>query len=112
MQTLAAAIAAIPILALAHQGWSEYDAGQALKLTGQITEVGYDNPHSFVKLKTANKTWLAILAPPARLDARGLPKGALKVGATATVEGNPNKTKAEEMRAERITVSDKVVELR
>jgi len=55
---------------------------------------------------------LAILAPRARLDARGLPKGALKVGATATVEGYPNKTKAEEMRAERITVSDKVVELR
>lgn len=111
-QTLAAVLAAVPILALAHHGWSEYDASQTLKLTGQVSEVGYDNPHSFVKLKTPDKTWVAILAPPARLDARGLPKGALKVGAPATVEGYPNKSKAEEMRAERITVGGKTVELR
>ncbi|MBA3507851.1 MAG: hypothetical protein H0T80_19015 [Betaproteobacteria bacterium] len=112
LQMLVAAIAAGPILALAHHGWSEYDAGKTLKLTGQVTEVGYDNPHAFVKLKTADKTWVAILAPPSRLDARGLPKGALKVGNAATVEGYPSKSKAEEMRAERLIVGGKVVELR
>jgi hypothetical protein len=36
----------------------------------------------------------------------------LKPGATVTLEGYPNRDKPEEMRAERITVGGKTVELR
>ena len=36
----------------------------------------------------------------------------LKPGTTATLEGYPNRNKPEEMRAERITVAGKTVELR
>jgi hypothetical protein len=43
---------------------------------------------------------------------RGLPAEALKVGMTVTVEGYPHKTEAEELRAERIMVEGKSVELR
>jgi hypothetical protein len=46
------------------------------------------------------------------MDARGLSKEMLKVGATATVEGYPSRVKPDEMRAERITVAGKTVELR
>ena len=46
------------------------------------------------------------------MDNRGLSRDALKVGSTATVEGYPNRNKPEEMRAERITVAGKTVELR
>jgi hypothetical protein len=46
------------------------------------------------------------------MDSRGLSKDMLKVGATVTIEGYPNKSKPEEMRAERITVAGKTVELR
>jgi hypothetical protein len=46
------------------------------------------------------------------MERRGLEKGALKPGTLVTVEGYPNRGKPEEMRAERITVQDKVVELR
>jgi hypothetical protein len=53
-----------------------------------------------------------VLAPPSRMDARGLSKDMLKVGATASVEGYPSRVKPEEMRAERITVAGKTVELR
>jgi len=109
--TLFAALA-VPAVALAHHGWSEYDAGQALKLTGTIEAAGYEHPHGFVRLKTADKTWMVVLAPPSRMENRGLPRDALKVGATATVEGYPNRSKPEEMRAERITVAGKTIELR
>lgn len=109
---LLAAIASVPLAALAHHGWSEYDATQTLKLTGTIEESGYEHPHGHIKLKTPTKTWLAVLAPPSRMDNRGLTKDMLKTGATATVEGYPNRNKAEEMRAERITVAGKTVELR
>jgi hypothetical protein len=103
---------AVPFAAIAHHGWSEYDQQTALKLTGTIEEAGYEHPHGHVKLKTADKTWSAVLAPPSRMDARGLSKEMLKVGATATVEGYPSRVKPEEMRAERITVAGKTVELR
>ena len=96
-------------LALAHHGWSEYDQQTTLKLTGTIEEAGYEHPHGHIKLKTADKTWSAVLAPPSRMDARGLSKELLKVGATATVEGYASRVKPEEMRAERITVAGKTV---
>ena len=109
---LVALVLALPLAAVAHHGWSEYDQQTTLKLTGTIEEAGYEHPHGHIKLKTASKTWSAVLAPPSRMDARGLSKDILKVGATATVEGYPSRVKPEEMRAERITVSGKTVELR
>ena len=109
---VAALVAALPLGAFAHHGWSEYDSNTLLTLTGTIEEAGYEHPHGFVKLKTPAKTWIAVLAPPSRMENRGLPKDALKVGVTATVEGYANRTKAEEMRAERITVGGKTTELR
>ena len=99
-------------VALAHHGWSEYDQQTTLKLTGTIEESGYEHPHGHIRLKTPDKTWTAVLAPPSRMDARGLSKEMLKVGATATVEGYASRVKPEEMRAERITVAGKTVELR
>ena len=39
-------------------------------------------------------------------------KAMLKAGMTATVEGYPNRDKPEEMRAERIIVNGKTIELR
>jgi hypothetical protein len=46
------------------------------------------------------------------MDSRGFKKDALKVGATATVVGYPNRKIADEMRAERITMDGKTTELR
>jgi len=111
---LAAALSllAIPSLALSHHGWSEYDAGQTLTLTGQIGESGYEHPHGYVKLVTPGKTWTAVLAPPSRMDNRGLTRDMLKPGTTVTVVGYPNRNHNDEMRAERITVGGKTVELR
>lgn len=109
---LVAALAAVPLLATAHHGWSEYDTTQVLQLTGTIEASGYEHPHGQIKLKTPAKTWTAVLAPPSRMENRGLTKAMVAIGATVTVEGYPNKGKPEEMRAERITSAGKTVELR
>ena len=108
----ATAIAAVPALSFAHHGWSEYDSSKAVKLTGKVVESGYEHPHGHVRLEAPGKTWHVVLAPPSRMERRGLEKGALKPGATVTVEGYPNRDKPEEMRAERISVGGKTVELR
>jgi hypothetical protein len=109
---LLAALGIAPIVALAHHGWSEYDQSKVLKLTGKIIESGYEHPHGFVRLESAGGTWLCVLAPPSRMDNRGLPREALKSGASATVEGYPSRAKPGEMRAERIVIGGKTVELR
>jgi Family of unknown function (DUF6152) len=103
---------ALPVAASAHHGWSEYDTAKELKLTGKIVESGYEHPHGHVRLEAPGKTWEVVLAPPSRMERRGLEKDALKPGVTATVVGYPNRNKPEEMRAERITVNGKTVELR
>jgi len=105
----------VAMTALAHHGWSEYDADKETKLTGVITSSGYDNPHGFIRLQVGGakgKTWRVILAPPSRMERRGLSRDALKPGTTASVVGYPHREKADELRAERITIGGKTVELR
>ena len=46
------------------------------------------------------------------MENRGLATADLKPGTTVTVVGYPNRGKPEEMRAERITVNAKTIELR
>jgi hypothetical protein len=98
--------------ARAHHGWSGYDSRQVLHLTGAIQEAGYEHPHAYIKLAVPGKVWLVVLAPPSRMERRGLPREQLAVGATATVVGYPHRSDPLEMRAERITIADKTVELR
>jgi hypothetical protein len=98
--------------AAAHHGWSGYDSGKELNVTGTIKESGYEHPHGYIKLETPGKTWNVVLAPPSRMENRGLPRAMLKPGTQATVVGYPNRTEPEEMRAERITIAGKTTELR
>ena len=98
--------------ALAHHGWSSYDAAKELHVTGVIRESGYEHPHGHVRLEADGKTWLVVLAPPSRMENRGLTQPMLAVGNRASVVGYQKRTDPTEMRAERITVADKTVELR
>jgi len=109
---LAAALLTLAPPALTHHGWSEYDSSRTLTLTGKIVESGYEHPHGHIRLETPGKTWVVVLAPPTRMANRGLPKEALKPGNTVTVVGYANRTKREELRAERIIVQGKTVGLR
>jgi hypothetical protein len=96
----------------AHHGWSGYDASKELTLTGIIKEAGYEHPHGSVRLQTPDKTWIVVLAPPSRMENRGLRREMLVPGTQATVVGYPNRTDPDELRAERITISGKTTELR
>jgi hypothetical protein len=110
----AAALAAVaPVAALAHHGWSSYDANTVLTLKAPILESRYQNPHGELVMEDSGKRWLVVLAPPSRMQSRGLPREALAVGNTVTVVGYPSRNTPTEMRAERITTADgKTVELR
>ena len=109
---LVAAACLAPTALLAHHGWSEYDSTKSLRVTGTILASGYEHPHGFVRLQADGERWHVVLAPPSRMEHRGLSRERLKPGARVTVEGYRNREKPEEMRAERITAGGKTVELR
>jgi hypothetical protein len=106
----AGALAAGP--ALAHHGWSGYDAGTVLTLTGPVRAITFANPHCTALVEAEGKVWTCVLAPLSRMSLRGLPAGSIEVGETVTVVGYPHRTETSEMRAERITVKGQTVELR
>ena len=106
------ALLVIATAAGAHHGWSSYDSTKETTLDGVIKESGYEHPHGHVKLEVPGKTWQVVLAPPSRMINRGLPAEMLKPGTKARAVGYPSKTDPSELRAERITIGDKTVELR
>jgi len=109
---LAASLALVPVVAAAHHGWSSYDSSRPLTLDGTIRESGYEHPHGFVRLETPDKTWLVVLAPPSRMENRGLPREMLKPGTKASVVGYQKRDDPVELRAERIIIAGKTTELR
>jgi hypothetical protein len=99
--------------AWAHHGWSTYDAATVLTIEAPILTAKYQNPHSEISLKDQDgKEWHVILAPPSRMERRGIAKEALTVGKTVSVVGYPSRNVDGEMRAERMTIDGNVVELR
>ncbi len=107
-----ALMALVPAAAAAHHGWSSYDGTKPLTVTGVIKEAGYEHPHGHIALQAPGKTWSVVLAPPSRMENRGLPREMLKPGVQATVVGYQHRGEPQEMRAERITIEGKTVELR
>jgi hypothetical protein len=107
-----ALVAVAADLAIAHHGWSGYDSDQVLNLTGVIRDSGYEHPHAYMKMAVGNKLWLVVLAPPSRMERRGVSREMLAVGTTAMVVGYPHRSDDGEMRAERITIDGKTAELR
>ena len=110
--TLAAVATTLALPAAAHHGWGGYDSQKTMKVQAAILEMKYENPHAEIVFQHQGKRWTATLAPVFRMRNRGLPEGALAKGKTVIVEGYPSRVNEGELRAERITVDGKTVELR
>ena len=113
LPVMAAVVAlAAPVDALAHHGWSAYDPGKVIKVTAPVSDVSWGNPHGAAKVRHGGKIWDVVLAPVARMEARGLTQAMLAPGKPVTLEGYPRKDGVAEMRIERVTVDGKTIELR
>lgn len=107
-----AVLVAVASVAQAHHGWSAYDSGNTMRIEAPLQEVQYRNPHAEVEVDHDGRRWHVILAPIRRMESRGLPEGSLRQGKTILIEGYPKRDGTAELRAERITVDGKVIELR
>jgi hypothetical protein len=96
----------------AHHGWSSYDESKPLTVRGAVLSVKWENPHGEITINYQGAVWEVALAPTGRMENRGLQQSALTVGKIVEVVAYAMKTGEKEMRAERITVDGKTVELR
>jgi hypothetical protein len=108
----AALAASIPAAALAHHGWSSYDETKPITVTGTLQNVAWSNPHGSAQMRWQGKQWNVVLAPVARMEARGLTSAMIDKGQKVTLVGYARKDGTAEMRIERITAGGKTVELR
>ena len=95
--------------ALAHHGWGSYDASKPFTIRASVDTLRWQNPHVHVDLKHQGASWEAVLAPPFRMEARGLKPDMIKVGTMVAIEGYASTRVEHEMRAERITVNQVLV---
>lgn len=98
--------------ALAHHGWGSYDAKKVLKISSPVDKLDWTNPHVHINVTHEGGMWEAVLAPPFRMEARGLSPELIKTGTEVSVEGYPSTRTERELRVERIIVAGKTFELR
>jgi hypothetical protein len=104
--------ALVPAPAFAHHGWSGYDTEKAFELTGQIRNSTFENPHCEIEVEAESKLWHFVLAPPSRMQRRGITPEMIAPGKTCTVFGYPHKSKPDEARIEYIVLDGTRIELR
>lgn len=99
-------------VAFGHHGWGSYDASKPFTVSGPILTSKYENPHVTLTVRGADKVWTVTLAPTSRMINRGASAQMVAVGKTIQAYGYPSTAAKDEMRAERITVDGKTIEMR
>jgi Family of unknown function (DUF6152) len=96
----------------AHHGWGSYDAAKPFTVAGPILTSKYENPHVTLTVENQGKVWTVTLAPTSRMVNRGAVVELVAVAKTISAYGYPSRVEPNEMRAERITVDGKTIEMR
>jgi hypothetical protein len=107
-----AALAVFAGPAVAHHGWGSYNAANPVTVTGPILTSKYENPHVTLTVGGRDKVWTVTLAPTSRMVNRGALAALVAVGKNVSAYGYPSTVEKDEMRAERITVDGKTIEMR
>jgi hypothetical protein len=81
-------------------------------VAGKVLTSKYENPHVTLTVQSAEKVWTVTLAPTSRMVSRGALVELVAVGKEISAIGYPSTVEKDEMRAERITVDGKTIEMR
>jgi hypothetical protein len=96
-----------------HSFAAEYDQNKSVKLTGTVTKMEWENPHTFLYVDITDKktgkvtNWAFELGSPANLTRRGWTKDTAKIGMVITVEGAQAKNGSSRGNARNVTINGK-----
>ena len=100
--------------ALSHHSFAaEYDSTRSLKLTGTVTKVEWQNPHTYIYIDVSDKksgkvtNWIFELGSPSGLSKRGWTPETAKIGMTVTAEGAHAKNGSSRANARNVIINGK-----
>ncbi|ACO76935.1 hypothetical protein AvCA_06850 [Azotobacter vinelandii CA] len=99
-------------MGLASQGWDTYDTGRRLTIEAPLKQVLYRRPQTEVRVDYRGAEWKVLLGPSSRLLSRGAVRNDLRPGRPVILIGYPRKDGSAEMRAERLILDGRTLELR
>jgi hypothetical protein len=109
---LVLAIAAAPLAAAAHHGWSSFDTSKVLDHSGAVKSSTYSNPHGTLIMARGGRDLTIELAPVSRMQTRGLAEADVAAGRTVRVYAYQSNRSESIFRAEWVEVDGRRVELR
>ena len=94
-----------------HSFAAEFDASEAIRVTGTLTKIEWTNPHSYFYLSVKESDgsvveWACEAGAPGSLSRRGFKRGDLRLGDTIIVDGYRAKDRSRFMDARRVTLPD------
>jgi hypothetical protein len=105
---------AVTVPVLAHHSFAaEFDASKPIKLTGTVTKVEWQNPHTWLYIdvkdpKTGKvENWGLEMGSPNGLQRQGWTRDTMKVGMVVTVEGSQAKDGTNDGNARSVVVAGK-----
>ena len=96
-----------------HSFAAEYDSTRSLKLTGTVTKVEWQNPHTYIYIDVTDKksdkvtNWIFELGSPSGLSKRGWTPETARIGMTVTVEGAQAKNGSSRANARNVIINGK-----
>jgi hypothetical protein len=92
--------------------WPSFDLAKSQQYSGVIKSLNWESPLATAAIDVAGATWNVVLAPPVRMDFRGLVKEDLAPGTAVVFEAVPSRHTANELRAQTLTLGKTKTELR
>jgi hypothetical protein len=109
---LATAVVLAAVPAVAHHSFAaEYDTGKPVKVTGVVTKVDWQNPHSWIYVDVKSPdgkvaSWAFSASPPGVLMRRGVTRGDFKPGTVIKVDGYRAKDGSNNGYGVKVTLAD------
>lgn len=107
----ALALLAIAVPAAAHHSFAEFDRTKQLTMTGEVREVQWNNPHTWIQVlvtddKGKKTEWGFECGSPNMMTRTGWKRTTLKTGDRVVVVGNPLKNGRTNALLVKITLPD------
>ena len=99
------------LVAVAHHGWADFDRTKKVEVKGNIIESKYENPHTFVRVRTDQGDWAVELSAIPRMQRHNITAEMIKPGTYVTLVGHPHKKKPREMKAIQMTLNGRTYDL-